>query len=292
MANTPTYDKDLFKSELQYFVKSMKTDDFKTSTILANRIMTNAWFFDSMYYGIVAFQLRQFAIDALNASNVSNTNGIKQIVNETTSFSDFVIIQMSSEKFNLTELWAKFHIQREKYRKSILPPDEKDIYPANPDFTNAVFVKVMKILDKQKNDVTFVTNNLIKGILNELNRIARTYGTKINETYLWCLIIMLERLDDYIATTSVDIEDFEKRTKEEIIPLVEEILTISNKGADPDSVSALLWKMISTWREYFVRFLEPRANVQSSLKVAPQEKAKEEIIDEFVEGLEGELVKK
>ncbi|BDQ31148.1 hypothetical protein NZNM25_01520 [Nitrosopumilus zosterae] len=292
MTKSSTYDNELFKSELLYYVKSMKKSDFKTSNILANRIMTNAWFFDNLNYGIVGFQLRQFALDALNSSRVNNTNGAKQVTSEASSFSDFIITQLSSGKFNLTELWTKFNIQREKYRKSLLPPEEKDVYPSNPDFTNATFSKILEILNRRKGDVTFVTNNLLKGILNELNRTARTYGTKINETYLWCLIIMLERVDDYIAITAVDKVDFEKRTREEILPLIEEVLKIFEKGADPDSVSKLLWKMIATWRESFIRFLEPRPNPQPSLQFTPQEQAKEEIIDEFVEGIEGELVKK
>lgn len=284
------YDETLFRQDFTVFNDAVKQNDFKTANIISNRIMTNAWFFDEKFFGITGFFLRQLTLDALSASNI-NDDAVKIIKEQIKSFSDSILGQVSSKKFNLTELWAYYTATYEKCRHEFIPSDEKSIYTTELQFTHNVFIKILKILSDEKDKIIYPSNNLIKGVLNECSRVSRTYGIKTQDLYVLSLLIMIDRIDEYVGLTVVELKDFGPRAKIESLPLVEKLLNINNDITE-EKTNEFLWSLIGEWRRDYVRFMDARPTVQRQRKPVIAQEVKEEMVDEFVEGISRELVKK
>ena len=286
------YDDKLFRQDLKIYSESLQNKDYKTANIISNRIMTNAWFSDNKFYGVTGFFLRQFAIDVLLASNI-NESAVSNIINHAKTFTDSTLGQVSSKKFSLKELWTYFAVANEKYRKEFGSEEEKTNYTNENEYTHNVFVTSLGILADSKKILVYPSNNLIKGIINEMNRVSRTYGQKQTDLYILSLLIMIDRIDEYVGMTCLDKNDFEKRMEEEVIPLVDSLLKLQENNFEEDSVNEFLWKLICKWRLYYIKFLEARTIKQSqNKKPVIGEKIKDELVDELVEGIETEVVKK
>jgi len=253
--------------------------------------MTNAWLSDTQFFGITGFFLRQLALDALVASNVNKEDAVKTITDEASIFADKVLGQVSSEKNSLQELWIGFSIVIEKSRKVILPEDEKNSYSTNVEYTNDTVQKILKILFSAKENLTYATNNLIKGTLSEIGRVSKTYGIKQSDLYVLSLLVMLDRIDEYVGTTALDKGDFGKRIEKEILPLVVQLEGIYAEGMNEEAVNKFMWDLIKIWRLCFVRFMEPRiSSVQQSKQPIIEGKIKDELIEDLAEGIEKEII--
>lgn len=285
-----TYDSELFKMDLKIFESAMKKKDFKTANIMANRIMSNAWVSDVQLYGIIGFFLRQLSIEALSSSNVNNSSAVNSILDQTSTFTDNILAQVSSEKNNLKELWISFGIAMEKSRKEILLEDEKNNYTMNLEYTNQTVQKVMQVLFTSKNILTYGSNNLIKGVLGEILRTAKAYGISTSNLHLSSLLVMIDRIDEYVGTTAIDKKDFETRMEKEVLPYIQQLEEVYASNMNEEKVNHLLWDLIKTWRLYYVRFMDPRRQLQQSQQPMIEGKIKDELIEELAEGIEKEVI--
>lgn len=286
-----TYDSELFKQDLSVYTKAIKRKDFKTANIISNRIMTNAWLSDAQFYGVTGFFLRQLSLDALISSNVDNPDAVKTNIDQTEKFVDTVLGQASSEKNSLKELWISFTVAIEKTRKTMLLDDERTSYEDNVEYTSATIHKVTKLLLTSREDLISASNNFIKGILNEIGRVSRIYGIKQTDLYLFSLLVMIDRIDEYVGTTALDKDDFENRIKKEVLPLIDQLNEVFSKDMNEDLVNKLMWDLIKNWRLYYVRFMEPRkTSIQQSKQPIIEGKIKDELVDELAEGIEKEVI--
>jgi len=249
--NSSAYDSELFKEDLKVFESAMKKNDFKTANIISNRIMTNAWIANTQYYGIVGFFLRQLSLDVLIASNLNNSSAVKLMSNQISQFTDNILAQVSSKKTSLQELWIAFNIAKEKLRQEILPEDEKNHYTTNTKFTHESVHKVIQLLFESKEILIYGSNNLIKGVLSEILRSSRSYGISPEDNYLLSILIMIDRIDEYVGTTALDNKDFEIRIEKELMPYIIKFKEMNSSKIDETKVNDLIWELIQSWRMYY-----------------------------------------
>ena len=221
------YDETLFRQDFEIFNNAVKQNDFKTANIISNRIMTNAWLFNAKFFGITGFFLRLLTLDALSALNINNENAVKTIKEQIKSFTDSVLAEVSSKDFSITELWTHYTIAYEKCRHEFSTDYEKSIYTRELEFTHNVFVKMLSILNEEKDQISYPSNSLIQGIFNECYRISRTYGIETEDLYVLSILVMIDRIDEYVKLTFVEFKEFETRAKSESVPLIEKLLEIS-----------------------------------------------------------------
>jgi len=255
--------------------------------------MTNACFFDDKYFGIIGFFLRQLALDGITANAVNNTEAENLIKEQTSQFIDAILGQLNTEK-DLTQLWIKYSLALAKTRPAILLEDEKKAYKSNSEFTHLIFQEAISVLFQNKKELTYLTNNLIKGVLNELNRVSRTHGVKTEDLYLHSLLIMLERIDEYVGMTILDKDDFKNRIEKEVLPDIEKLSSILTESNNEVVINDFLWDLIKKWRIDYIRFLEPRRTGQPQYQgqLLANEPVKSELVDELAKGLEEEVTGK
>lgn len=280
-----SYNAELFKMDLEVFVSAIKNKDFKTATIISNRIMTNAWISDTQYYGIAGFFLRVSAIRFLNMNN-SNISDI--IVAEISKFTDNVLEQISSNKKDLKKLWIDFGIVLEKTRKEILPDDEKN-YNLNTKYTTKTIDRILKLLFNSTNTLTHSSNNFIRGILQEIERTTQTYGINSNGLYLFSLLTMIDRIDEYIKI-EMNTNEFKIRINNEILPLIKKLQEIYENNIEEKQINNLLWDLIKKWRIYYIQFMEPIIQLNQTQPLIIEEKIKDELVKELAEGIEKEVI--
>lgn len=286
------YDKDALKQDLYLFLDSINVNDFRTGNIIGNRIMSNAYLFDKQYYAIIGFFLKQICIDVLSLRNVSNPDSLTSITSALKSFvKDKIFIQLDTKE-NTHDLWIDYNNTVTKTRDSYLPPKEKEAYKVNPQFTNKAFKKIVTLLLENRNELLYPTNNFFKGMLNEMNRIGKIYGTTVNEQYLLSIITMLDRVDEYVGLTILDFDDFKTRIEKEVLPLVNSFEEIAiTKNLNEELVNKFLWKLISLWRFNFIKFMEvkrtgaPQIQVQEEIK----KPVKKKLVEEIAKSLEDEI---
>jgi len=294
--NLQGYNEEIFRQDLDVFSDNIRNKDFRSGNILANRIMSNAYFFDEKYFGIIGFFLRQFAIDGLNFNTINKIEGVNLIKDKTSEFVDKIKGQLNTEK-NLGQLWIAYSNIMMVTRPTYLVENERKYYKTELEFTNQIFEKIFKFLFKNLNELTYPTNNMLKGILNEIQRVMKTHGADKTKLYLLSIILMLERIDEYIGMTALDKDEFKRRVEKEIIPNVQKIESIVSRINDPEvegAVNEILWDLIKQWRTDFVKFLEPRSQAQLQSKGKPTitEPVKSELVDELAESLEDEVAGK
>lgn len=287
------YNVELFKQDLKNYTNAIKVKDFRTGNILANRIMSNSHLFDKQYFGIVGFFLKQITSDAIALRNVTDQDSIATILNAITNFIENTIFpQISSEKYEIAEVWRGYSNFMIKTRDAYLFQEEKEIYKINSKITEKAFNKILGLLFKEKELLTYPTNNFLKGLINEMNRVGKTYGIETKNLYLQSLVTMIDRIDEYVGLTMVDMKDFEVRIKNEVIPYVEKLEEIcSNQQSSESDVNDLLWELIKLWREYFIKFLDIKRSPSQPLQVKEDVKppVKSKLVDELAKSLEDEI---
>ena len=171
-----------------------------------------------------------------------------------------------------------------------LPDDEKSSYTDNTKYTSKTVQKVTKLLFSSKDFLTYGSNNIINGVLNEISRVSRTHGVNPQDLQLSSILVMIDRIDEYVGTTATDKEDFEKRISNEVIPHIKKLEELHGNGMHEEQVNDLLWKLIKEWREYYIRFLEPsKQPIQSKIPII-EGRIKDELVKELAEGIEKEVI--
>lgn len=287
------YDKKFFLQDLEAFSLSMKKNDFNSANIFANRIMSNAYLFDKKYLGILGFFLRQIANEGIIMKRLNNIEGEDVVSEKSKSFISIIKSLAQLDEYDFNELWVEFNNFIIKIRRYHLLEEEKSAYKEpNFNFTNASFKKIIIEFEKDKDTLLHASNNLIKGILNEMNRIGKTHGTAPNEQCLLCVVTMLDRVDEYIGITSTSEKDFEKRMTKHIIPLIEHFFKIKSTSTEyVNDFNDYLWDLIKLWRSFYIQYME---RAKATLKSKPeesniQEPIKAKLVDEIAKGLEEEV---
>jgi len=267
----------MISQDINVAIKAFDSDEFELMNIYGNRIMADTLFSDNSKLALYGFFIKQVAIIYINLKGRLTESKFHEakIIGKryiTTLFESF------NNNVEENKLWSEFNDFNNRIREYIILDLEKDIYKENPDLTNLAFKWLVKYLYDNKELLCHPDNRLIKGILNEMNRIYNTYGGKLADTYILSLVIALDRYFDYclhaFKKSLGDVE--EEKIKSAVFPYVEEILKLSlSENIDPKYVTDILWKLIKGWREFFIQFMEISRATRELLIKRPIELPKE-----------------
>jgi len=257
------YDFDAFRQDLQAAAKALEGEDFELMNIYSNRIMSNSIFGDDRKFALPGFFLKDVSFTIGNLKARVPTSAFSTAKALASEYARRLLGQTSQSEFKEEELWQQFHGFMDRVRKFTMERIEGEVYvQPNASFTHEAFRWLISYLDKNKDTLLHPRNMLLKGILNEMNRLYRNHGAELDETYSMALITALDRCNDYVGMSSLSESDYGERTKKEVMPYVERVISVLKENTpSPENVNELLWVLIRRWRGYFIEFMEVRRAV-------------------------------
>ena len=252
--------------------------------ILANRIMSDAQFMTGasrrqatlagVFLRDVAFEMIRVAALGKSAPITTAAAAVKSFVNT---------ISESATKGHLTpqQYWQVYDDYSEVVRKYGLADAEQKAYSENKQFTGYAAKHLLDLLRKEQ-DLLFDSRNLLlEGILNETIRIYRVHGAGRDELVTLTLLTYLARIYSYIryTQTTPDGKVKPEPVQLEILPIIEKIAALtSTSPIDIEKSTDILESLVISWREYYVRYMEPVAAPSSpaerGVELPPETKKK------------------
>jgi len=288
------YNQIIFRYDLDAYGISVKDKEFNEANIFANRIMSNAFLFDTKQYGLIAHILKEIAIDGINVQQSKDNQLLSEFSQKSSKVVGSIMKMLEQSKIDIDELWSIYSDHQKSTRTMFMSKSEKMAYvKPNSKFSKEAIRNLMNILENDKGLLQYRTNELIRGILNETGRFSKVHSLEKADERFIALMRLLQRIDEYVKETSLG-NDFTERSNKEIAPLVSEILQMyksmtvnDTKGEDIDN---LLWKMIKIWRLYYIRFMElGRASYSIREPSKEEEGEKSKLVDEITKRIEKDI---
>ena len=270
---------------------AFKDDSFDTTNVLANRVMSNCIFGDNSKDFLAGFFIKDvaFHFGLLKARSSS-------IAFSTAKSHGFSFIERISKSLPVKDekvLWESFLAYKEKIRTYESTDWENKNYSINKKFTAETFAWLLKYLDENKKWLYDPRNFLIKGIINEMNRIYRVHSADLKDFTSIYLMIALDRNYDYICRVwnrpDLRLID-EEKVKELIIPAVEKIIDVTSQELSIENTDKLLWDLVKNWRKFFIIYgelLSPTVALQKGIEIP--EELKKKLTESVTKSLENEM---
>ena len=289
------YTETIFGYDLDAYGISVKTKDFRSANIFANRIMSNSSLFDSKQFGIIGHILKEIANDGIKIQMSKDDKMLLDYSQKSSKVVGTVVKMLATKKIILDDLWSAYNQHQISTHTMFMSPSEKIAYvKLDETFSNNTIKQLITILEKDISFLEYPTNDFLRGILNESSRLSKVHGLQKSDEHFMSLLMMLQRIDIYIKHTAMK-EDFIERTQKETIPLASEIIKIyhliNNTNDKSDEIDDLLWKLIKIWRNYFIKFMEIE---QSNYSIREQKSNKEdleksELVEEVTKYIEADM---
>lgn len=294
MTETNFYGIATFSQDLDAYSAAVKTEDFREANIFANRIMSNAFLADNKEFGIIGYILKELANDGMLLQQSKDKKSLTDFSKDATKLTGKIVSLAKSEKIDFSKLWDYnadiYFISKE----SFMTKNEISAYRTKDTaFSKKVLDKLVNILNENRKVLSYPTNNLLRGILNEISRLVKNHSLDKGDAHFVSLLIMLQRIDEYIKGTSI-INEYHDRIEKELLPLVEELMDVYGvyvqQGANfEEKITNLLWKLIKLWRLYFIEFMELPSNVQIRQEKVAEEPVKSKLVDAISKEIEKEV---
>jgi len=288
------YDVINFRYDLDAFGFCVKENDFKQANIFANRIMSNTFLFDKKDFGIIGHICKEIANDGIVAQQGKDEKLLLEYSEKSQKVIGVIIKMLDSESLNLKKIWSHYSAQQDSTNKLFMSEYEIKAYQkSDKDFSNKAIKKLMKILEENIVLLEYRSNDLYRGMLNELGRISKIYGLYDYDEHFTSLLRMMQKIDEYVKSTSTP-NDFTTRSKKEIVLLTQEVISIyhliDSNNKQEEKIDDLLWILIKIWRLFFIKFME-RGQVSYSMKEEqlPDDPQKSKLVDEVTSYIEKEL---
>lgn len=253
------YKFSVFQQDLGAALKALEAEDFENLNIFANRLMSNAILGENRRLALPGLFLKDVSIlvGSLKVRTSATTLSIAMAV--TKSYGRKLTKQTTNIDFSEDDLWKGFLEFTSDIRKFTLTQEEEKAYKDDIDFARSATKWFSRFLADHKEELLHQKNQLLKGVLNETNRIYRCHGEQLPEIYATALITSLDRCNDYIKLISLSKDDFEQRVRKDVLPHVDEIVTIlSEDTPNSERVNQVLWSLVRKWREFYIEFMEVR----------------------------------
>lgn len=288
------YNEINFRYDLDAFGFCLKENDFKQANIFANRIMSNASLFDKKDFGIIGHIFKEIANDGIIAQQGKNEKLLLEYSEKSQKVMGIIVKMLDTDSIHLKKIWSHFSAHQDSTNKLFMSEYELQAYQ-KPDkgFSNIAIQKIMKILEENVALLGYRSNDLYRGILNEIGRMSKVYGLYDYDEHFVSLLRMMQKIDEYVKQTSTP-NDFLDRSKKEIILLTQEIISVYNlidsDNKQEEKIDNLLWILIKIWRLFFIKFMEP-GQVYYSMKdeQIPDDPEKSKLVDEVTKYIEKEI---
>ncbi len=284
----------VLKQDFHAFKLAIDNGNFERANIFANRFMSNAMFCDNSLHMLPGYLMKEIALHLQAVQRregpVSTAKGIAL------DFMKKVQGGIESKDLDISSMWSNYVVYFDKMRAHLMDNEEKKAYKTDTDFVDEIMTWAVSFLSDRRELLLSLSSFLIKGVLNEIDRVYRVHGGNVVALTERSLIASLDRVYDYYRQAHADDEEsFRARIQDEVFPVVDKIRDIylpqPVKHTVPQATE-LLCNLAIRWRELFVEYMEaPRlvGAMQPMIQVPPE--AKEKVKKAIVEGLERELKK-
>lgn len=271
-------------------IDAFRDDSFDFVNLIANRIMANAIFGTDTKIFLPGFFLKE----------VASTFGVLKARKEAAAYSTakshgfkyVESLKKSLSSLDEKELWKKFHAFSNKMRKFEMIEFEDGSYSDNIEFTRNAFSWLLKHLKENKDLLFDSPNLLLKGTLNEMERIYRVHSGELPEIVLISLIKALDRYYEYIsrAHRKPDRRIDEENVKSKIFPYIDQIEKSYGQELEIEEVDNILWELVKGWRAFYIQYMElPRTRVTFEKGIELPAELKKKLSESITKTLEKKI---
>jgi len=282
--------------DIEASITAFKENDFENMNIFANRAMANAIFSDDKKLVLPGFFMKELVgifgtLEARKGREQPPFSTAKAIG---VDYVDSLSKLLSEENLDEGRLWQEFHKVNVELRKFIMNPFEEKLYKEDISFTRHAFEWLVKYLENEKFTLLNPRNQLLKGILNEMDRIFTVHSGALLDVHELLLIRALDRYYDYcrIAYRKPDGTLDENKITQIVFPYIQKIHDVSSSPTNNQTaiVDETLSELVKGWREFFIQYMElPRPRIEIERGVELPEEAKRKITESVTKSLEKEI---
>jgi hypothetical protein len=233
--------------DLKTAIAAFKDDSFENVNIFANRIMSNSLFGTNNKLFLPGFFLKEvaFTFGSLKAKKT----GLAFSTAKAYGFSFVESLSKNLDTLDEKELWTNFRDYEDKIRKYDISEWESKNYTDNIGFTEETFKWLLSYLKSNEQILLEPPNFLLKGIINEMNRVTKVHSASVKEIVILSVIISIDRNYDYInryyfrqGARVID----EPKTKQVILPAIDNVINLYEKEFSLQNADSLLWDLVKT----------------------------------------------
>jgi len=292
MGNDMKHLSKIIALDIKAAIQAFNADDFDSANTFANRAMANAVMGKNRELILPGFFMKDLVI---SYGIIQVHRGSALATAKTVGNKHLKVLEkmLDKEKMDENELWSLFYKMSLELRDFLKSNFEKDTYTSDDyEFSHEAFIWLLSYLKEKKALLSNPKNHLLKGIINEMDRIFKVHGGFESEVYAISMLKALDRYYDYFRVayrTNETIE--EEKVKSVIFPYIDQIVSIVSSGKnDLNEIMEVLWKLVSGWRKFFIEYMElqPRGVAVEKAIELPEE-AKRKLTESVTKALEGEV---
>lgn len=290
---------NVVKQDINAAMKAFDKKDFAFVIMMGNRITSNLHIGNRRDFMVYGFMIREMGIE-FEFIKARDENRIVKCKNHGTKLLKTFHSLINKKDAEAKDVWEAYFEFKSNIRTYHLSDLERSVYKDNLNFTRETTLMLVNHLDQNRELLLRERNQLIEGISNELDRVAKTHGLERIDLVFYLLLHALNGYYRYLLyseTKDGNIED-KKRFQEGIYPYVDKITKIfSEKNlGDIDQIynksNEILGDLGIKWRGYFINYLEMRRMYTEEKRVEIPKETRKKIGETISKAIEKEAKKK
>lgn len=163
----------IIKQDIKAALLATKNDDLRLLNIYSNRIMTDPLFGSNSNpnFALIGFFFKETTRICGQIKTSKDNTAYSTAKSIVMNYLESVDVESKSEK-----LWSDFVDFYNKIRKYEEDEYEKESYEDSPAFTNASFVWLLELIDRERKLLFNYNSQFLTGIAAEMERIIRVHG--------------------------------------------------------------------------------------------------------------------
>jgi len=251
----------VIRQDIKTALIAFEDDNFDDMNIFANRSMANAIFGNHKKLILPGFFLKDIAIiyrDLKSRKEPTAFSTAKAVCSKYIKLLEEHIEDFSFDEKQLWEEFFKLFIDLREFRMNK--------YEYETHFEDLIFSRdavkwLIEFLGNNREVLLELHSLLLRGIINEMDRIIRVHSGDLIEIYALSLITALDRFYAYFRIAYVAEEGIDKETlKKTLFSYIEKIQSLlTGSEVQVSDVMIVLWDLVKDWREFFIRYMESLA---------------------------------
>ncbi len=207
---------------LEYF----KTKNFKFLGIMGNRIMSNLLICGEKDLMVIGYMIKEVSdeFDFIRNEDAIRLNGCMDAGKQ---FIQNILNNVSvDEEFSQVGIWEDYYNYKMRIVEFIPTDVELSVYKKNPSFTEKTTTVLMQFLLENKVLLLENYNNLLVGILNEMNRVINLHGFEKRDLIFYMFIKAFLEYYRYLLAFKIVSNVEGDVIKNKIYPFVDKITSL------------------------------------------------------------------
>lgn len=272
------FKKKTLVAHLKEAEKLFGKDEYFLTTIYSNRIISDSFIIDDLEWGLIGFIIRAMTMDYTKFKNSNfgktDTIHINEVRTPGVELMATLVKMSASDIIDIKSLWKnfmKFKNAFRGYQHSELESSSYYSHNSSDDYTTFVSEWMIKFLETYKNYLYLTSNNLLKSIENEIERVSNLTGYNINITLFDSTIMTMDWYLDFVKQFGhSNPEMYGNIIKEDFISGIERLISLmKSNDINIEEISKLIWENLKNWRKLFMVFMElPSGSTQTDNKIS------------------------